>query len=218
MMRRALFMLVLGVLLLSAVASAQQKGFEITPLFNYVWTSRVNTYEGQFDIANSGSWGVLVGIDIENYTYKGTTLELLYNRQDTKAEFYEAGTRLKEDLFDMSVDYYQIGVMNRLFYDKVEPFGEFLLGATRFSAKDDITVGSDTFRPSDEWMFSITLGAGVRLMLSDRIGLRGHGRLLMPLRFSGGGLFCGFGGCSVGVGSSSMFLQGDLGLGLIVRF
>ncbi|MFC1799501.1 hypothetical protein ACFL2Z_01125 [Candidatus Eisenbacteria bacterium] len=217
MMRKAVLASVLCVLLLSGAASAQ-KGFEITPIFGYAWTSRVNTYEGQFDIGNSSNWGILFNYDIGNYTYKGTALEILYNRQDSRAEFYEAGTRIREDLFDMSVEYFQIGAANRLHYDKIEPFGEFLIGATRFAAKEDVTVGENTFRPSDEWMFSMTLGAGVRLMLSERIGIRAHGRLLMPMSFSGGGLWCGFGGCSVGVGSSSWFMQGDLGAGIIVRF
>ena len=94
--------------------SAQQMDFEITPIYNYAWTSRVATWDGDFDIGNSGSWGVMLNVDIESYTYKGTALEILYNRQDSKAEFYEYGTRIKTDLFDMSVDYYQIGVANRL--------------------------------------------------------------------------------------------------------
>ncbi len=217
MMRKAVIMLVLSVLILTATAFAG-KGFEITPHYSYVWTSRVTTWDGDFDIANSSDWGIMLNIDIESYTYKGTALEILYNRQDSKAEFYEYGTRIKEDLFDMSVEYYQIGVMNKLYYDDVEPFGEFLIGATRFAAKEDITIDDTTFRPSDEWMFSMTLGAGVRVMFSERIGLRAHGRLLMPMSFSGGGLWCGGGGCSVGVGASSWFIQGDLGAGIIFRF
>jgi opacity protein-like surface antigen len=218
MMRKTVLASLLCVLLLPAAIFAQQRDFEITPVYNYAWTSRVATWDGDFDIGNSGSWGVMLNVDIESYTYKGTALEILYNRQDSKAEFYEYGTRIKEDLFDMSVDYYQIGVVNRLHYDQVEPFGEFLIGAARFSAKEDITIDDRTFRPADEWMFAATLGAGVRLMLSERIGIRAHGRLLMPMTFSGGGLWCGGGGCSVGVGASSWFLQGDVGAGIIFRF
>ena len=218
MVRKAVLVCTVSLLLLSVAADAQQKGFEITPIYNYVWTSRVSTYDGQFDIANSGSWGILANIDIEDYTYQGTSLELMYNRQDSKAEFYSYQGGFKRELFDMSVDYYQIGVMNKLYYDNVQPFGEFLLGATRFAAKDDVTIGENTFKASDEWMFSVTLGAGVRLMVSERIGFRAHGRLLMPMNFSGGGLWCGTGGCSVGVGSTSWFIQGDLGAGIIIRF
>ena len=219
MVRKAVLFLGLSVLVLTAVASAQQKGFEITPLYSYCWTSRVNAYDGEYDISNSGSWGILFSIDIENYTYKGTALQLLYNRQDAVAEFYEYPGKIKNDLFDMAVEYYQIGVANKLHYDQVEPFGEFLLGATRFAPKSDYHPETgDPYRPGDEWMFSMTLGAGVRVMASERVGIRLHGRLLMPMSFSGGGLWCGSGGCSVGVGSSSWFIQGDLGAGIIIRF
>ncbi len=216
MVRKAVLMFILGILLLSAAASAQ-KGIEITPIGSYAWTSRVKTYDGDFDIGNSSSWGILFNYDIENYTYKGTALAILFNRQDTAAEFYPYGG-FKETLFDIAVEYYQIGVMNKLHYDQVEPFGEFLLGATRFAPKGNATIEGETYNVGDEWMFSMTLGVGVRLMLSDRIGIRGHGRLLMPMSFSGGGLWCGGGGCSVGVGASSWFIQGDLGAGIIIRF
>lgn len=218
MIRRTVNLCVLGILITAAVASAQG-GFEISPLFGYTWTSRVSGYKGEFDIANSANWGIMFNVDIQNYTYKGTMLEILYNRQDSKAEFYEYGTHFKEELFDISADYFQIGAMNKMNYENVEPFLEFLIGATRFAAKSDLNrEGMEPFRPSDEWMFSATLGGGVRLMLSDRIGLRAHGRLLMPMSFSGGGLWCGTGGCSIGVGSSSWFIQGDVGAGLIIRF
>jgi hypothetical protein len=218
MKSRLILASVLCLLLLPAAVSAQRVDFEITPLFGYAWTSRVATRDGDFDIGNSGNWGMALTLDVASYTYKGTALEILYNRQDSKAEFYEYGTRFKKDLFDISVEYFQIGAMNKLHYDKVEPFGEFLIGAARFAAKEDITIDDTTFRPSDEWMFAATMGVGVRLMISERIGLRAHGRLLMPMSFSGGGLWCGGGGCSVGVGASSWFLQGDVGAGLIFRF
>jgi len=132
---------VLCILLLSAAASAQED-FEIIPIFGYAWTSRVSTWDGDFDIANSGDWGVILNTDIESYTYKGTAVEILYNRQDSKAEFYEYGTRRQEDLFDLSVEYYQIGVANRLHCDNVEPFGEFRIGATRFASRTGISASA----------------------------------------------------------------------------
>jgi len=215
-MRKVGLVLILSILLVTAAAFAE-KGVEITPIFGYTYTSKVSAYKGDFDITNSSDWGVMVNVDIESYTYKGTMLESLYNRQDSEAEFYECGSRLRKDLFHMSVDYYQIGVLNKLHYDNVEPFGEVLIGATRLSAKSDVTIDGDTFRPSDEWMFSATLGIGARLMVSQRIGFRVHGRLLLPMSFSGGGLWCA-GGCTIGVSGSSCFVQGNLGAGIIIRF
>jgi hypothetical protein len=66
-----------------------------------------------------------------------------------------------------------------------------------------------------EWFFSMTLGGGIKVYFSDRVGVRFQGRLLFPLVYSSAGLFCGTGGCSVGMGAGSSILQVDFTAGLI---
>jgi len=74
---------------------------------------------------------------------------------------------------------------------------------------------------SDHVSFSAALGGGVKFFFSDRIGIRLQGRLLLPMYFSGGGLFVGIGsgGTSSGVSVSTgvLAVQGDFSGGLIIR-
>lgn len=40
----------------------------------------------------------------------------------------------------------------------------------------------------------------------------------MPINTYGGGLFCGSGGCNIGVSGGSSLLQADITAGLVMRF
>ena len=112
---------------------------------------------------------------------------------------------------DLAVEYYQIGGLYRRPTPKVEPFFLMTLGATRFAPEDN------TF--SDEWKFSVIFGLGAKVWISDRIGLRFQGRVLMPMLWSSAGFWCGGGsGCGLGYGGGSALVQGDLGVGIAFRF
>ena len=96
--------------------------------------------------------------------------------------------------------------------DNIKPYGSFTLGTTYFipqSAAGEITY-------SDSWKFSVTLGGGVKIWMSDRVGIRLHGRLMLPMFWGGAGFSVGTGGAGFTVGASTSMVQGDLGAGLII--
>lgn len=178
---------------------------EITPFGGFQFGGRVPVAEGDLNIIDGMSYGVSFNIAVET----GMWAELIYSRRDTRLELREWRTGLTDELFDMSVDYFMAGGMYETSQDEVRPFAVFLLGASRFNPKSDIY--------KDEWFFTACLGGGIKAYTdSGRIGLRLQGRLWMPLRFSRAGLWCGFNGCSAGIGSWSPLVQGELSLGLIV--
>lgn len=194
-----------------------QRGIEITPFIGYQFSGSVPTYysgatytNGRIDIKNSEDFGVVVDIPLP--FREGAALELMFIYMDTRLQFdkYSYGVVVESENFQTIVEYYQIGGVNVLDVpgSKVKPFGALTLGATRFNPKGS-TRG-------DEWFFSGTLGAGAKIMASEKIGIRLQGRLLLPFQFGGASLWCGTGGCSVGVGSTSVFIQGDFTAGLII--
>jgi hypothetical protein len=137
----------------------------------------------------------------------------MYLRMDTKLNIttYSFGRPVESEEFDMSVEYYQIGGLNvfQMPGSNIAPFGGLTLDAARLHPKG-------TVDRSDERFFSATLGGGVKIYASEQIGLRLQGRLVLPFQWGGGGLWCSTGGCSVGVGTTTSFLQGDLTAGLII--
>ena len=88
-------------------------------------------------------------------------------------------------------------------------FTSFTAGATLFDAKDASLT--------DEWLFSITLGGGGKFDLSKSVGIRLQARMLVPLVISGGGLWVGTGGASVGFGTWAPIVSFDFTAGIYVR-
>jgi hypothetical protein len=163
-----------------------------------------------------GSAGEVNIIDDMNFGFQlnmpvrpGVKGELSYTRQNSylKSDIPVDGDN---KLFDMSVEYFHIGGLVEKPAGKASPFFLFTLGATRFAPKD---VNLD-----DEWRFSIAAGLGTKIYASERFGVRLQARALMPMQFSGGGLWCGTGGCDVGVGAGIQMFQIDASAGLFLNF
>ena len=113
--------------------------------------------------------------------------------------------------FDLDIHYIQIGGVKEFKIDRVRPFGTLGLGASGFVPKNDRTLES-------WWSFAINFGAGVKINISESIGIRLQARMLMPLYFSGAGIFCSTGGCGGGLTASSNVIQGDFMGGLVFGF
>ena len=188
-------------------ASQAQVKFDITPSYGFVFSTNLYTAQGDLILVDSPDFGLTLDIGHPNLP-GGMMIQLMYNRQDTQMDLKEWPSGVRSTLFDVIVEYYQIGVVRPLKMGKVQPYGVVGLGAASFNP-----VGSTW---GTEWLFAAHLGGGAKVFLSESIGLRFQGRMLLPMTFGGGGLWCGTGGCSVGVGSYSSFLQFDFNAGVVI--
>ena len=108
----------------------------------------------------------------------------------------------------MNVGYIQIGGVQEMDMDNIRPFGVFTLGTTYFKPQDA------TYQ--DAWKFSVTLGGGVKIWFSDRVGIRLQGRLMLPMFWGGVGFTVGTGGAGLTMGGGTSMVQGDFTGGLII--
>lgn len=182
------------------------RGIEITPFYGWMFGGSFSVRQGDVNIKNNDNFGIAV--DIELPYGGGKQLELLWAMHNSRLDLKRYPSGIKETLFDIVTHYFHVGGVYGVRQGNIMPFGSFTLGATLFHPKDKDF--------SDEWRFSATLGLGAKIYLSERVGLRLQGRLMMPFQWGGGGLWCGTGGCSVGVGTTTTILQGDLTGGLII--
>jgi hypothetical protein len=180
--------------------------FEITPFGGYSWTfARSACFGatcGDLDIKSSGFWGLAFDV---NGLIPGGQLEFLYNRQDSKLTY--SGLGFREDVTDIAVEYYHVGILRAVPMNGVLPFGGATFGATRFNYKDGAL--------GDDWKFSVIVSGGAKVYASERLGLRFQARLPITILSGGAGLGCGLGGCYTTVGGFGIG-QIDLSAGLAI--
>jgi hypothetical protein len=187
--------------------SQAQVRFDITPSYGYVLNTNVRVADGELNIKDGAMYGLTVDIGHPNLP-GGMMIQLMYNRQDTHVDLIEWPSNTRTYLFDLIIEYWQIGIVRPLQMGKVQPYGVVGLGAASFNPVGQ-TWGT-------EWLFAAHLGGGAKVFLSETIGLRFQGRMLLPMTFGGGGFWCGSGGCSVGLGSYTTFVQFDFDAGIVI--
>jgi len=180
---------------------------EIAPFWGYQFGGRTTTSSGEINIVDNYNYGIQVAV----VTPIGASIEFLYSHQPTSLR--QTTSRpfeppIKEKLFNMNADYYMLGGVKSIQSGNVTPFGAFYLGMGNFKPQSS---GYSTER-----LFAVAIGGGAKIRLSDRIGLRLQGRFMMPMQWGSGGLWCGTGGCNIGVGANTTIMQLDLDGGLII--
>jgi opacity protein-like surface antigen len=206
-----LFSTVIIVLILSAVsfqANAQSKP-EIFGLAGYQVNGDVEVARGELQFDDAFSYGFGVDVPVDRYM----SAELSWTMSSSKVELDEyvpSNDPALEFSTDVLIHHFQVGALvEPKKGKKVSPFGLFTLGATLFHPTKE---GYE-----DEWRFSIALGGGVKVDVSDKIGLRFQARLIIPMVFEGTSVYFGTGGGGVAVGAYTAFVEGDFAGGLYYR-
>ena len=185
-----------------------QVAVELVPFAGYMFGGSVEYYEGKVKIDNGMNYGLSVMVPVHDFL----DVEVNYTRMQSNASFTPYPTYNYEyRATSLATNYIHVGGISKFYSQstKITPFGSVSLGATWFSPEDA--------EFSTVWRFSANLGLGVKVMISDRIGIMLRGRLMMPMYFGGVSLYAGTGGAGVGVSSFVAPLQGDFNGGLIIR-
>ena len=187
----------------SALAQYKRQQFEITPFAGYLFTSNLQTFDGELKINNSFNYGAAFDVRLSD----DLLIELLYIRTVTgvglRKEFYQT----VEKLFDMSVEYFQAGAHVETETGPFRPFAAFTIGATYFNPQYNNYEG--------DWKFSFTAGGGIKYYFTNSLGLRLQWRFLVPIYFSSASIFCNDGVCGIFVSGGTYLLQYDLTAGLV---
>jgi opacity protein-like surface antigen len=187
-----------GLLMLSPILSpgeaAAGRGVEITPFAGYHIGGNFedNTTGANLDAKEGGVYGLI--LDLADTSE--TQYELFYGYQRTQVA--AGGTFGGDTLFDLDIHYLHLGGTYLFPGEKVRPYIAGGLGATHFSP-DGNGMDSKTY-------FSISLGGGAKIPLSDRIGLRFEGRGFLTILPGSTSIFC----VSSGGAACQVNVQGDV--------
>jgi hypothetical protein len=189
--------------------SAQDHKVELTPFGGYMLGGSVKFYEGKFKVEDAGCYGGMLAVRV----HSGDFIELSYTGMTTTGDWLPSSSysdEHPEGTVPMAVNHFQIGTVNELPLDNeaIRPYGTLTLGTTWFNIQDDDAT--------DEWLFSVAAGLGLKYFFTDKIGIRIQARMLLPVVYNGAGFYIGTGGSGMYVSSTAPIVQGDFTGGLII--
>ena len=134
-------------------------------------------------------------------------------RTDTEGTFYPFIGSPSEQI-PFSSNFFQVGGLQEIHLgERIAPYGTIALGVVWWDPKTNVIDGKA--------QFVLTIGAGLKIWLTDVIGIRLQGSMLMPMIFNGVGFGCGIGtgGSSCGANAYSRItpFQGEFSGGLSIK-
>jgi opacity protein-like surface antigen len=178
--------------------------FEITPFYGYMAGGQFESAltNTDRDLDENNNFGVIFNAAVDEWRH----YEFLFSSQSTEID---GSTPI-----DLDVQYLQIGgTISNPDAERVIPYFGITVGAARFSPDQS---GLD-----DETKFAFTIGTGVKVPITDHIGVRFDARAFVSLLDTDGNIFCisdnGVGTCAIRTKSDTL-LQYHAALGLIVAF
>lgn len=199
---------------LAAAAPARGQSVELTPYAGYRFGGDFEVrgsfadfdFETGLEIDDGSSYGLILDIGLT----ANVQLELLWGRQESQLLADPGFLDPTEPILDLDLDHYHGGVLFQWGRGQVKPFLDFTLGATRFSPTSGLF--------DDETRFSVGLGGGVKVLLSEHLGVRFDGRYISTLIHEDDELFCDPFGFCFEESVSEYMEQGEVRGGLIILF
>ena len=202
---------VLGTLLAAGPARAQDNALDVEltafGAARFGGTLDERDSEESWELDDSSSYGLIV-----NWRHSGETMyEVLYSKQRTDVEFSAAAP--EDQPIELDLQMLQIGGTYQFEGNKAIPYLAATLGGAHARARANGSE-SDTF-----WAFSI--GAGVLISPTTRVGLRLEARYYGTLARSSTDLLCRSGpeggGCAFRI-EGDLLAQVETFAGVVVRF
>ena len=199
---------IVAILIASPALSQNNEGtIELTPYgaYSFGGTFKDEDSDTEVELQDSESFGLIFDYKLKN----NTQIEVIYSQQRTDADV--SGTTVP----NVNMQYLQLGGTYLFDQGKVLPFMSATLGGTHIDV-DTEGFGSDTF-----WSFSI--GGGLQIAPSSRIGLRLEARAFGTMLRSGSTVFCGSdpgngaAGCAITL-EGNVLWQFQTMAGIVFRF
>jgi len=210
-MKKNLTGLVLALMVAVTILMTQELSaqiIEINGFTGYALNGTAKLYDGDFRINDAQNYGGKLAFGLSSTTF----LELSYMRSDTEGRFYSFYDP-PGDLVSFSSNYIQIGGLQEANFGRISPFGTVAVGLVVWSPKNS--------QGSSKTQFAATVGGGLKIWLTDVIGIRLQGSLLMPMVWNGVGFGCGIGtggaSCGGNVYTRVTPFQGEFSGGISIR-
>ena len=208
MKSKKLIALLLAIFLITSLNDLSAQTIELNGFTGIHLGGTARLYDGDFRINDAQNYGGKLAIGVSSTT----SAEFSYMRTDTEGRLYPYIGQVS-DLVPFSSNYFQLAGVQEVDMNKIRPFATVGMGLTWWDPKS-VQLPSKT-------QFSVTAGAGLKIWLTDMIGIRLQGSILMPMVFNGFGFGCGFGTGGTSCGSNLYTrvtpFQGEFSGGLSIK-
>ncbi len=203
------FIAMLLILVTLGIQDLRAQTIEIHGFYGYQLNGKAKLYDGEFRMQNAPNYGGKIAVGLSTTSF----VELSYMRSDAEGYFAPYNVSIGQgDTYQYNSNYITVGGLQEVDLGKIRPFGTIGLGSVIWSAEE---------LSGNKWQFQFSLGAGIKFWLSDRIGLRVQGNMMMPLVYNGVGFGCGIGtggsGCGGGLYTRITPFQGEFSGGIILK-
>jgi hypothetical protein len=181
------------------------KNLEIAPFAGYVMSTNIRTTSGHVVTKSGPGYGVTASLDVK----KGSQLELLYLFHKGQSSYVPNDALTTGIDFNVVFQYFVLGYTQE-FRPLKKSTAFFTAGLGAWWARPEYPGLTDT------WRMAMEFGGGWKYYFSDAIGIRLQGLALLPLVFTGGGLYAGTGGSGLAVSAGIPIAQFSFSAGLIV--
>lgn len=199
-----------GSLLVFSSMDISAQAIEINGFTGWQLGGTARLYDGDFRINDAQNYGGKIAIGLSTTTYA----ELSYIRSDTEGKFYPfaIGQNPSESI-PLSSNYIHIAGLQEVDMGRLAPFLTIGLGLAIWDPK--------TSALNTKTQFSATVGGGFKIWLTDAIGIRLQGSMLMPMIFNGFGFGCGISSsgssCGTNLYTRITPFQGEFSGGIIIK-
>ncbi len=210
---RRIFIAAFTLLMICSVQDLAAQAIEINGFAGWQFGGTARLYDGDFKIADAMNYGGKISVGLSESTY----VEISYMRADTEGDYIPLPAWDRDPVLDIpfSSNYIHIGGLQEAHFGPVSPFVTIGLGMAIWDPKE---TGLNLTTKSQ---FSATVGAGMKIWITDFLGIRLQGSMMMPMVFNGAGFGCGIGtggsSCGTNVYTRITPFQGEFSGGLIFK-
>jgi len=162
------------------------------------------SHSQSFTINSSASYGAVIDFPLPS-DFAVQALEIYASRQQTNID---GANLLSPPITDLTVGVLQVGVVAVV--PTADAHLSWLVTATGGATRFQTSAGSET-RPS------LGIGAAVRWMANDHVGVRADLRALVDFTGSGGSILACSGSCTYNY-RGTVVVQGEASVGIVFRF
>lgn len=204
-MKKRLFLAIAG---LVATTALMAQSVELRPTAAYTFQETFPVSGGSIRIDDGATYGVMLAYILA----EKVDVNFAYQIQKATFDIQRYPSFPNDKGNDANIANYQLGLSrNHLLAGnhKIIPYTGFKLGV--------VNIAFPEGKYENVTRMSIGLNAGVKIMMSDKIGLNLFGLLQSPVSGVGLTLTAGTGGAGAGVGTYSYIIQFSLGGGLVFK-